>query len=321
MKGQQLLPKEEWIVREEAETNPAKGGWPTERSLAARLKNGLVLVDKPYGPTSHQISAWAKDLFSVTKTGHAGTLDPHVTGVLPIALGRGTKVLGALKNTNKEYVCLMEVNSPVDWDAAERVGNKFIGTIEQTPPKMAAVKRQARQRQLHYLSILDVADTHVLFRIGCEKGFYVRVFCEQFGQALGTEGWMTDLRRTQSGCIQEEELVYLQDLQDQLTFWQNDESHFLDQCVYPIEKGVAHLKQVRVKDSAIPSLCHGASLGVGGIAHLQDGIVEGDMVAVLSLKGELISLGEADRSSQEISKKNKGQAVSTERVFMERDVY
>lgn len=320
-----MLPSEEnqaadWRVREDAETDWDYGERPENRSLEDRLSRGIVLVDKPDGPTSNQVSVWVKEVLDREKAGHAGTLDPNVTGLLPVGLDGGTKAMNPLSLADKEYVAVMELDEERGRDRVEEVAAGFVGDIEQVPPEVSAVKREKRVRQIHYLDVLEVEDDAVLFRIGCEKGFYVRTFCEQFAEALGTEGEMADLRRTMVGTFDESEAATLQDLVDAYRFWRDGEESDLDDLLLPVEAGVRHLRKVIVKDSAVAALAHGADLGTGGIAKLQEGIAAGDLVAVLTLKGELVATAEAVMDSEAMLEED-GDAAELDRVYMKPDVY
>lgn len=311
----------EWKVKEEAETSWDHGERPENRDLEDRIKNGLVLIDKPRGPTSNQVSAWVKKVLDIKKAGHIGTLDPVATGVLPVALQNATKISQALKGVSKEYVGLMELEEKKDEKELKQVANRFVGTIRQTPPEISAVKREERQREIYYLKILEVQKNQILFKIGCESGFYVRTFCEQFGKAFKTKGEMKELRRTRLGVFKEKQLNYLQDLKDELEFWKKEKEHKLDQVILPVEAGVRHLKKVIIKDSAVSAVCHGADLGVQGISKLQEQIEPGELIAILTLKGELVAIGKAGMESEEILEKKEETAVDLERVFMDKDTY
>ncbi|MDY6761532.1 MAG: RNA-guided pseudouridylation complex pseudouridine synthase subunit Cbf5 [Candidatus Nanohaloarchaea archaeon] len=320
-----MLPAEEnqaadWRVVDDAETDWDYGERPEQRSVEQKLADGLVVVDKPEGPQSNQVSVWVKDILERGKAGHSGTLDPHVTGVLPVGLDQGTKVMDPLSQAGKEYVCMMELGEEREQQRVKEVAEGFVGTVTQLPPEKSAVKREERDRQVYDLEVLEVDDAEVLFRIECEKGFYVRTFCEQFGEALETAGEMVELRRTQVGTFGEGEAVTLQRLTDQYAFWQDGEDNELDDIVLPVEAGVRHLKKVIVKDSAVAAVAHGADLGTGGIAKLQEGIGEGELVAVLTLKGELVATASAALTSEEMVDGD-GTAVLLDRVYMDKDTY
>ena len=110
------------------------------------INNGLIILDKPPGHTSHEISAFVKKIVGANKAGHAGTLDPNVSGVLPIALGRDTKLLQYIAAANKIYVGLIKFRKIQSKDQIESYFEKFTGEIIQTPPKMSAVRRRPRKR-------------------------------------------------------------------------------------------------------------------------------------------------------------------------------
>lgn len=320
-----MLPAEhnqdrDWLIREEAETDWDHGERPEQRSMDDLLDNGIVLVDKPTGPTSHQVSMWTREVLGREKTGHSGTLDPQVTGVLPIGLNRGTKVLQALTEAGKVYIGSMELEDEVARTEIAAAAEDAVGVRTQTPPEKSAVKREPREREIYDLEILEVDGGQVLFRIECEKGFYVRNFCQNFAEELGTTGEMEDLRRTQVGVFDEAQLNTLQDLKDKYEFWKEGEDSDLASMVLPVEAGVRHLKKVLVKDSAVASICHGADLGAQGISQLQDGIEPGEMVALLTLKGELIALADATMDSEAMQEQSVT-AADLRRVFMQKDLY
>ncbi len=114
----------------------------------------------------------------------------------------------------------------------------------------------------------------------------------------------------------------LQDLEDAYAFWKEDGNEkFLRHCIKPVEFAVQHLPKIWVQDSAVDSMCHGASLNVPGIVKLESGIQKGDMVAVMTLKGELVALGDAMLSGEDILGAEKGYAVKTHKVFMKPGAY
>jgi H/ACA ribonucleoprotein complex subunit 4 len=307
------LEEKGFIVKEECEGKFGK--FPEERTIEEKINNGLVIIDKPAGPTSHQVSCWVREILGVRKAGHAGTLDPGVTGLLPIAFGKATKIMLALKGADKEYIGTMALSKKVEADKIIECAKSFVGLVEQIPPEFSAVKKVPRTRRIFYLDILEVEENFILFKIGCEAGFYVRVFCEQFGSALNVEGKMLDLRRTKFNCFTENDLTNLQELKDNFVLWKNGEDNDLSDILRPVEDGVKHLKKIFIKDSAINSVCRGAHLGANGICKLSENIRKGETVALMSLKGELLALGRSFFSSQEIMKMEKGNCVKTIRVF------
>jgi H/ACA ribonucleoprotein complex subunit 4 len=150
-------------------------------------------VDKPSGPTSHQISAYVKDILAIDKAGHSGTLDPKVTGVLPVTTGRATKGVQLLIKAGKEYVALMHIHKDIDEAEVRKACEEFIGKIQQLPPIRSSVKRQLRTRSIYYFEIIEIEGRDVLFRVGCEAGTYIRKLIHDLGQRLGCGAHMVTL--------------------------------------------------------------------------------------------------------------------------------
>jgi tRNA pseudouridine55 synthase len=196
--------------------------------------NGVLIVDKPSGPTSFDVVHKVRALLKVKKAGHTGTLDPMATGVLPICLGEATKIAGLLTLEHKAYEAVIRLGAetdtldaqgkvvaekpvpPLDAVAVERALAKFRGAYEQVPPMFSAVKvagrrlyeaarageevpREPRQVVVHELSLLGMTDRELTVRVRCSKGFFVRVLAQQLGRELGTFGHIQALRRTASG--------------------------------------------------------------------------------------------------------------------------
>lgn len=309
------------LIKEEAETNPLFGKEPNKRSIEELIENGVVIIDKPNGPTSHQVSAWVKEILNIEKAGHGGTLDPNVTGVLPVALQNATKLIGLMHGARKEYICLMRLHGDVSKKKIKETLKKFIGKIWQTPPKEAAVKRQRRQRTIYYLNIIEIDGRDVLFKVGCEGGTYIRVLCKDIGKKLGVGAHMEELRRTKSGKFDESKAIILQDLLDAYIFWKEEGDEEIRNLIHPMEELLSHLPAIIIKDSAVDAICHGADLALPGVAQVDTGIKEGSIVAIKTLKGEAVAIAKALMSTRDIIEKNKGIVADTKRVIMKPGTY
>lgn len=309
--------KREVLVKREAETNPAHGCDPNKRKIQELIQFGIVNLNKPKGPTSHMCSDHLKKMLHIDKAGHGGSLDPAVTGVLPVAVGRATKVVEALLTAGKEYVCIMHLHSDVTREQLDKVITSFTGKIIQLPPVKSAVVRREREREIYYFDIIEFEGRSVLFRIGCQAGTYIRKICHDIGRSLKTGAHMAELIRTKAGPFTDEDWVSFQDLEDAYAFWKDEENEkFLRYCIKPIECAIRHLPKVWVQDSAVDTICHGANLNVPGIVKFESGIDKEFIVAILSLKGELVAFGTAVMSSEQIMKEEKGLAVKASKVFM-----
>ncbi|HDS45406.1 MAG TPA: RNA-guided pseudouridylation complex pseudouridine synthase subunit Cbf5 [Methanomicrobia archaeon] len=301
-------------------TDPRYGIPPEQRPIREHLEHGVVTIDKPAGPTSHEVVAWIRVMLELNKAAHTGTLDPKVTGVLPVLLGTATK-LAEIFVGDKEYVCVMRVHRPVDESRLRAVSAEFVGEIYQRPPLKSAVRRRIRKRTVHYLEVMEIAGKEVLVTVGCEAGTYIRMLCHHLGLALGVGAHMAELRRTKSFPFSEERLTTLHDLKDAYVFYQAGDERLLRQLIMPLEDAVRHLRCIMVKDSAVDALAHGADLSAPGIARLEEGINRGDSVIVYTLKGEAVSLGEAVLNSREMLKAEKGICVETRKVLMKPGTY
>jgi len=310
-----------WLIKSEEETDPNHGKNPNERTIEELIKTSIVILDKHSGPTSHQVTAWARDIFGVKKAGHAGTLDPAVTGVLPVALDNATKAMPVLMGLEKEYVGVMHLHKEVKEELLQGTITNFIGKIIQVPPVKSAVVRRPREREIKYFDILEINGKDVLFKVGCEAGTYIRKLVHDVGEELKVGAHMSELRRIRAGNFTEDQSHSLVSVKDAYEFWKDGDEKPLRKILIPVEFAILHVKRVFVKDSAIDAICHGAPLFVSGSCKIQEDIVRGETVAVYSLKEELVALGIAKMTSEEMMKKSRGVAIRTDRVFMERGVY
>jgi H/ACA ribonucleoprotein complex subunit 4 len=298
------------------------GKRPSDRSVGELLGAGVIALDKPSGPTSHQVTAWARDVIHADKISHGGTLDPYVSGILPICTGKAVRLTDVVLSSDKEYVCLMRIHADRSEKRIRDVMSRFQGKIYQLPPVRSAVKRQLRIRTIKEIDILEIKDRQVLFRVSCDAGTYIRTLCTDVGEVLGCGANMEELRRSRSGIMTEEKAATLQDITDAYVFWQQDgREEWLRSLIQPMEVLVEPLPKVIVKSTAVDAVCHGADLNIQGIHMLDDEIRKNALVAMITARGELIALGKMQMSSAKIMATEQGKAVSTERVFMERGHY
>jgi H/ACA ribonucleoprotein complex subunit 4 len=296
---------------------------PEKRSLKMHLNLGVINLDKTSGPTSHEIAAWVKRILQVEKAGHSGTLDPKVTGVLPVLLGDATRIVDTLLLAGKEYICLMRVHKPLPRKRLTEVCEQFVGPIFQKPPLKSSVVKELRIRIIYYLDVLEIEEQRVLMRVGCQAGSYMRKLCFDIGLALGTGANMEELRRTRAGPFREDAtLVTLHQLADAYAIWKEtgDETG-LRRCVLPVEAALRHLPRLVIADNAVDAVCHGAPLALPGLISLETEIVPGDIVALFTLKGEAVGIGRANMNSRDMLEGKSGIAVLTERVIMEPGTY
>ena len=210
--------------------------------------NGIVIVDKPQGWTSQDVTARLRRVFNTRRIGHGGTLDPMATGVLPVFVGRATRGVEFFEHAEKTYETVLQLGLTTDTEDTSgtvlsqqevniseedflRILPKFRGEIQQIPPMYSALKvngqklydlarkgqiveRQPRPITIHELELLEFSGHQARLRVRCSKGTYIRTLCKDIGEALGCGGCMAKLRRITAGEYTIEEAVPLQQLLD-----------------------------------------------------------------------------------------------------------
>lgn len=312
------------VVIDEDITNDQYGVYYDKRSIKDLLNYGLILLDKPPGPTSHEAVAWAKRILQLPKIGHSGTLDPQVSGVLPLGLGEATKALGVLLLGPKEYYGLGRLHSLPSKEKLDTVLNMFKGEIFQKPPQRSAVLRQTRTRTIYELDVVEQKERLLLLRILCEAGTYIRKLYYDIGEILGPGATMIELRRSRVHQFDENKmrLVTLHELADAYAHWkETSDASKLYKLIMPIEYALSEIKSVVIRDSAVDALCHGAQLAIPGILQISHGVSKGDLVGIYTQKGEIVALAEALLSESEIKDATKGYAFQTNRIIMAPNTY
>ena len=310
-------------MKAEEETDPNHGCNPSDRPAKEFIKFGVINLDKTAGPSSHEVTAWVKRLLGLGHAGHGGTLDPKVTGVLPITLEEATKIVQAILLSGKEYVCVMQLHREVPEDKVKSVLDEFTGVIYQRPPIRASVKRRLRTRKIYYLNMLEINNKNVLFQVGCEAGTYIRKLCHDVGEALGVGAHMQELRRTRAGPFTEDSnLVTLHDIAYYQDLWQQTKDEAMPRrFIQPMEKVLEPIPKIVIRDSAVDAICHGANLAAPGVLAIDSGIQAKDSVAVMTQKGEAVALARALVTTEVILESNRGIVAKTARVLMPRGVY
>ncbi len=281
---------------------------PGERSPAALLEFGVVNLDKPPGPSAHQVAGWVRDMVDdhlaaagteteLGRVAHGGTLDPKVTGCLPILLGDAARCARVFDDSIKEYIAVLELHGPPPADL-DAVLSEFEGPIYQKPPRKSAVRRQLRTRKIHALDLLEQNGRQALLRVRCASGTYIRKLCHDIGLALGTGAHMGDLRRSATGHFDDSALVTMEDLADALAFWtEDDDMTPLRKVVDPAERALVTLPQVQIAPSAARQVAEGAPVYAPGVLGTdpapESGVSpeQGSLVACYTPNGSAICLG------------------------------
>jgi len=291
---------------------------PAPDPVAERLAQGaFLLLDKPRGPSSHQVTAWARDLLGVPTAGHAGTLDPNVSGLLWVGLGPALKLLPLVLEFPKRYIAAVNLHVNVPRKELDRVAAEFEGPVYQTPPVRSAVRRERRVRTIHRLRILEVEPPRVLLDVVADSGTYVRTLAVDLGDALGGGGHMEELRRVATGPFEERASVPLSALADAMAEKAAGDPAPLLAMLHPIEEVWREFPNIVLKDGAASAVAHGAGLARGGILALPRAFSRGARVALVTRTGELIATGVAHYDSKEFGGVKQGWVIEDTRVFVD----
>lgn len=314
------------VVRTGHYTPIPAGCSPLSRPLQEYLRYGIINLDKPANPSSHEVVAWIRRILRVEKTGHSGTLDPKVTGNLLVCIDRATRLVKSQQAAGKEYVCVLRLHGGVK--NAKRVAKaleKLTGAVYQRPPLISAVKRQLRIRTIYKSKLIEYDEKRNLgvFWVSCEAGTYLRTMCVHMGLLLGVGGHMQELRRVRSGCLGEQDnMVSMHDVLDAQWMYDNlGDDSYLRRIVMPLERLLTPYKRIIVKDSAVNAVCYGAKLLLPGVLRFSNDIELGTQVVVVSTKGEAVAIAHAQMTTAQMSTCDHGVAAKTKRVIMERDTY
>ncbi|KAG6867808.1 centromere/microtubule-binding protein cbf5 [Termitomyces sp. T159_Od127] len=329
------------LVRSSHFTPIPSGCSPLKRDITSYIKSGVINLDKPSNPSSHEVVAWLRRILRVEKTGHSGTLDPKVTGCLIVCIDRATRLVKSQQGAGKEYVCVLRLHAPLPNPAAlPRALQTLTGALFQRPPLISAVKRQLRIRTIHQSTLLEFDEKRNLavFWVSCEAGTYIRTLCVHLGLVLGVGGHMQELRRVRSGAMSEnDDIVTMHDVMDAQWLYDNTRDggfssqdlfssdmaleSYLRRVIRPLESLMVGYKRIVVKDSAVNAVCYGAKLMIPGLLRYEADIGVNEEVVLMTTKGEAIALAIAQMSTVELATCDHGVVAKVKRCIMERDTY
>jgi H/ACA ribonucleoprotein complex subunit 4 len=250
-------------------------------------------------------------------------LDPAVTGCLPIALGRGTRALRVLLPSGKEYICVLKSHAAVTRENLLSVLENFRGKIYQTPPIRSNVKRRLRVRKIYNLELQEHDNSLLaLLLIYCEAGTYIRKLCHDIGLLLGTGAHMQELRRTRTGPFTEKTCITLQDVRDAWYYYEKEGNEkIIREIIKPIEVICENVPKIFIRDSAVDAICHGAALTLPGVLRVSDGIQKKALIAIFTMKEELVAFAHSRMATNEILNQENGICADPKSIFMEKKTY
>jgi tRNA pseudouridine55 synthase len=296
------------------------------------LAHGVLLVDKPSGPTSHDVVARARKALGTREVGHAGTLDPLATGVLVLGVREGCKALRYLALDDKRYHAFLQLGSETDTldsegkvvaqapvppglqlEQVSRVAAQFLGEHEQAPPAFSAIKQDGvphhvrarrgetveltlRRVVLHGVEILAVNGAVLELGLHCGSGFYVRSFARDLARALGTVAHLTGLRRTQSGAYRSAEAVSHAEL-EAAAGGDQDARDRVNAAVVPLAAALAHVPALTLDDAGAAHARHGRLIPLGCVlGGAGAGLATGaEPLLLLSMERTPLALARQDR--------------------------
>merc|ERR1711957_282089 len=299
---------------------------PLKRNLHDYVRSGVINLDKPANPSSHEVVAWIRRILKVEKTGHSGTLDPKVTGCLIVCVERATRLVKSQQGAGKEYIAVLRAHDTISSIGKLKTAvDTLTGALFQRPPLISAVKRQLRIRTIYDSKLIEYDEKRNLgvYWISCEAGTYVRTLCVHLGLLVGTGAHMQELRRVRSGVMKEDEnLVTMHDVMDaQHVYDTTKDEKYLRRVVMPLEVLLTNYKRIVVKDSAVNAICYGAKLMLPGLLRFADDIEVGTEVVLMTTKGEAIAVANAQMTTAVMASCDHGVVAKIKRVIMERDAY
>lgn len=295
---------------------------PENLSIEQRLASGFILLDKPPGPTSHQIASWVRDLLGLERLGHGGTLDPFATGVLPLMAGKSMKLTKGILKTDKTYIAVLKFAQETNVEALNEVIDKLTGRIYNVPPEISAVKVQVRTRKIYSFELIESTSKQAIVKIACEAGTYIRTIARDMGLLLGYNVELKELRRENSGRFNLMDCVTLQEIADAVWLWKEcDNSTALEKIIHPTEKLLLDKPYIIVKDSAASALCHGAPLLRPGLIEVSDKLSSGLEVAAFTSKNEVVGIVKMSKGFTEISSETSGEIGKPVMILMEQERY
>lgn len=300
------------LVREKVKISKFK-----PRNAEELLNCGIVNLNKPAPKLSKIAARNVRSILEIWKAGHAGTLDPAVTGVLPVFLAKATKLSGILTNAGKEYHCWLRVHDDVSDAKVKSAIKKFSGKIQQLPPRISAVKRVVRTREIYYVQWIKREKNTIEVIIGCQAGTYIRKWCHDIGEHLGTGAHMAKLIRTKAGPFRLKDCVTLDKVKaNYATYLKSKKDNLIQEIIQPIESAIDFLPKVWIDDDVLPRLAHGSPVFSPGILQVEDDIKKKDLVVCMTTKNRLASVGYAEMDSKNMIKSEKGMAVKTDVVML-----
>jgi len=253
-----------------------------KKTIKELLEFGIINIDKSSGPTSFSVSEFVKKTLDLRKTSHFGTLDPKVTGVLPIALNRACKLTGFFLGEDKEYVGIMRMHEDISLEEVKKaIEDKFLGKILQTPPVKSRVKRQEREREIKSFELIEKDGKDIMFKTEVQGGTYIRKLISDLGDHLGIGAHMLELRRIRAGIFEEKTIVSLYDFEKAVEEYKKGNDELLKKIIIPAEIVSKVYPIVQINEKIIEKIFHGKPIHKEDLKEKAKGVA-GDIISVFS---------------------------------------
>ncbi len=287
-----------------------------EYTIHELLELGVVVVDKHRGPTSSQVTAYVRDLFNAKKAGHGGTLDPGVSGVLPVLLNRASRLAKYLLEAGKEYVAYVKFHSEVDERRLLKTLKLFTGPIYQKPPVRSAVSRRLRIKRVYDFKLIEFYGREALIWRSVESGTYIRKLVRDIGLYMGVNAHMAELRRVRAGPFREEEALNVLELRClKEKYEETGDEKYIRIAVRPPEEAVRHLPKIYVTDAAAVRVSHGSPLFAPGVVAFTEDLKKNSYAAMLTAKGRLIGIVLSLVDAEELKSMEKGEVAKPRTIL------
>lgn len=232
-----------------------------KKSIKELLEFGIIIFNKPADCTSFDVSDFVRKELKLRKTSHFGTLDPMVTGVLPISLNRATKLTGFFLGEDKEYIGMMHMHEEVSLEDIQKViDKKFMGVIIQLPPVRSSVKRQEREREIKKFQLLEKDGKDISFLVECQGGTYVRKLVHDLGEEMKIGAHMIGLKRIRAGIFTKEQMTTKEEFEKAVEEYFKGDEKALRKMIIPAEIVSEVYPIAEVKKEFVEKIMHGAPI-------------------------------------------------------------
>ncbi len=271
------------------------------KNLKELLKFSIINIDKPSGPTSFTVSSYVAKELKATKASHLGTLDPQVSGVLPIALNRACRLSTFLMGKDKTYVGIIRVHKEISLEELRKEAKKFIGKISQLPPVRSSVKRAVREREIKTFEILEKKENDFLFQTQVQAGTYIRKLCSDLGEKIGG-AHMLELRRTKAGMFSEDKSITMYEFDNIIKEYKKGNEEPLRKVLISGEEACSIFQKIEVRKDVVKKILTGSPIFKSFLSEKpSEKIKIGDKITVYS-DGKFVGVYEFVNSKDLIAK-------------------